>query len=295
MTLTKTSSPLHILIIRWICFFIFVGRAYQHLFWDAPYRTLLWDESLLKGIVETLFDTSWNAYATSQTVDHNISILIKISGGFYLLCGIAALYLTSNMKKLGQLFLCGGALGLCILAILYCKEKFFHVGQFFEYTLQFISPVLLYLLLYTAIPFKKIRLLALIAIALTFSCHGLYAIGYYPRPGHFIDMTINSLPISESSAHSFLKIAGILDFIVSIAIFIPRLSNTALWYTVIWGGLTAIARLVGHFHIDFIGNTFHQWTWEVLIRMPHALISLFLIVAANKGKLPFWKLRTKTT
>ncbi|GGX14202.1 hypothetical protein [Aquimarina muelleri] len=279
MTQYSNSKKQLITILKLSTFLVFIGRAYQHIVWDAPYRAFLWDEGLLKGVVENIFGGTWNDYVTSLSAANTISFSIKTIGVFYLLCAIATLLIKPNMKKLGKLFLVGGSIGLFILAFLYSKEKFFHVGQFFEYTIQFLSPVLLYLILFTTVDFKKIRLIALIAIALTFSCHGLYAIGYYPRPGNFIDMTLNSLPINEPSAHLLLKIAGILDFIIAIAIFVPRISYAALVYAFVWGGLTAIARLTGHFYMDFLGNTFNQWTWEMFIRLPHALIPLFVMVA----------------
>ncbi|EZH73723.1 hypothetical protein ATO12_17460 [Aquimarina atlantica] len=279
--MTQSSDLRHrlITILKLSTFLIFLGRAYQHLVWDAPYRTFLWDESILKGSVETIFSITWNDYVTSLSAANSISFSIKVIGIFYLICAIITLMIKPSMKKTGKFFLLGGSIGLFILALLYCKEKFLHVGQFFEYTIQFMTPVLLYMVLFTSIEFKKVRLIALIAIALTFSCHGLYAIGYYPRPGSFIDMTLNTLPISEPSAHAMLKIAGILDFVVAIAIFIPRISYAALVYAFVWGGLTAIARLVGHFHIAFLWNSFSQWTWEMLIRLPHGLIPLFVMIA----------------
>ncbi|MBG6130074.1 putative membrane protein [Aquimarina sp. EL_43] len=279
--MTQSSNPRHklITILKLSTFLIFLGRAYQHMVWDAPYRTFLWDESILKSSVETIFGITWNDYVTSLSAANSISFSIKVIGIFYLTCAIITLMIKPNMKKTGKFFLIGGSIGLFILALLYCKEKFLHVGQFFEYTIQFMTPVLLYMVVFTSIEFKKIRLIALIAIALTFSCHGLYAIGYYPRPGSFIDMTLNTLPISEPSAHAMLKIAGILDFVVAIAIFIPRISYAALVYAFVWGGLTAIARLVGHFHIAFLWNSFSQWTWEMLIRLPHGLIPLFVMIA----------------
>ncbi len=279
--MTQSSDLQHrlITILKLSTFLIFLGRAYQHIVWDAPYRTFLWDESILKGSIEAIFGIAWNDYVTSLSAANTISFSIKVIGIFYLICAIITLMIKPSMKKTGKFFLLGGSMGLFILALLYCKEKFLHVGQFFEYTIQFMTPVLLYMVLFTSIEFKKIRLIALIAIALTFSCHGLYAIGYYPRPGSFIDMTLNTLPISEPSAHAMLKIAGILDFVVAIAIFIPRISYAALVYAFVWGGLTAIARLVGHFHIAFLWNSFSQWTWEMLIRLPHGLVPLFVIIA----------------
>ncbi len=298
MTESSNLQGKLISILKLSTFLIFLGRAYQHIVWDAPYRTFLWDEAILKGIVENIFEVTWNDYVTSLSAASTISFSIKAIGVFYLLCAIVALLIKPHMKRLGKFFLLGGSIGLFILAILYCKEKFLHVGQFFEYMIQFMTPVLLYMMLFTTIEFKKIRLIALIAIALTFSCHGLYAIGYYPRPGTFIDMTLNTLPISEPSAHTMLKVAGILDFIVAIAIFIPRISYAALVYAFVWGGLTAMARLVGHFHIEFLWNSFSQWTWEMLIRLPHALIPLFVLIADRPEarflkRLPFWK-RTQT-
>lgn len=288
--MTQSSESQHklITILKLSTFLVFLGRAYQHIVWDAPYRTFLWDESILKGSIETIFGIAWNDYVTNLSAANTISFSIKTIGVFYLLCAIVTLLIKPNMKKLGKFFLLGGSIGLFILALLYCKEKFLHVGQFFEYTIQFMSPVLLYMVVFTTVEFKKIRLLALIAIALTFSCHGLYAIGYYPRPGSFIDMTLNTLPISEPSAHAMLKIAGILDFVVAIAIFIPRISYAALVYAFVWGGLTAIARLIGHFHIAFLWNSFSQWTWEMLIRLPHGLIPLFVMIA-DRPNLHYWK------
>ncbi|WP_103069997.1 hypothetical protein [Aquimarina sediminis] len=288
MTHSSDSRSKLITVLKLSAFVIFIGRAYQHIVWDAPYRTFLWDEGILKGVIETLFDTTWNEYVTSPSAASITSFCIKLIGVFYLLCAVVTLRLKPDMKKLGKFILLGGSFGLFILALLYCKEKFLHVGQFFEYTIQFICPVLLYMLLFTSVELKKIRLIALIAIALTFSCHGLYAIGYYPRPGTFIDMTLNTLPISEPSAHAMLKIAGILDFVVAIAIFIPRISYATLVYAFIWGGLTAMARLVGHFHMAFLWNSFSQWTWEMLIRLPHALIPLFVMVI-DRPDISFWK------
>jgi len=289
MTNSNTIKTQLIVVLRISAFVIFIGRAYQHLVWDAPYRAFFWDESILKNLVERMFKVTWNEYATSLSAANAIAVFIKSIGILYLICAVVTLVIKPNMKRIAKVFLFGGSFGLFILALLYCKEKFFHVGQFFEYMIQCITPVLLYMILFTEIDVKKIRLIALIAIALTFSCHGLYAVGYYPRPGNFIDMTLNIVPITEPSAHTFLKIAGILDFVVAIAIFIPRISYPALVYAFIWGGLTALARLVGHFYIDFLWNSFNQWTWEVLIRLPHALIPLFVMIIDRPSLAFFFK------
>jgi len=271
-------DPKTILVLKVSTFCVLIGRAYQHIIWDAPYRAFFWEPKLLEGIVESIFGLSWHSYVTNLSVSNGIATFIQTIGVLYLISAILVWFLKPKLKTLAKFVLIGSGISLILLAILYSKDKFFHVGQFFEYACQFMSPILLYWLVFSKVELKKIRLWALVAIALTFICHGLYAVGYYPRPGNFIDMTLNILPITEPAAHTLLKVAGILDFVVAIVIFIPKIAKPALIYAIIWGGLTAIARLVGHFYFDFLGITFNQWTWEVIIRLPHALIPLFVLL-----------------
>ena len=59
-----------------------------------------------------------------------------------------------------------------------------------------------------------------VAIAVTFISHGLYALNYYPRPGHFTEMVMDILGVKEATAILFLNVAGILDFVIAVGIFI---------------------------------------------------------------------------
>lgn len=112
-----------------------------------------------------------------------------------------------------------------------------------------------------------------ITIALTFTCHGLYAVGYYPRPFNFVDMSMNSLGISESNAIQYLNVVGFLDFIIAIGLFLPwKISRFALGYAILWGTLTTSARLVSYLEIDQFATLLHQWGFEALYRLPHFLI-----------------------
>ena len=122
--MTQSSESQHklITILKLSTFLVFLGRAYQHIVWDAPYRTFLWDESILKGSIETIFGIAWNDYVTNLSAANTISFSIKTIGVFYLLCAIVTLLIKPNMKKLGKFFLLGGSIGLFILALLYCKE-----------------------------------------------------------------------------------------------------------------------------------------------------------------------------
>lgn len=253
---------------------VFLGRAWQHLVWDAPFRTLLWDENWMSGIVEGIFNTSWNDYITSPEVDAGVQTAIKSFGVFYLICAVMAIFI-KKWKRIASAFMFLGSLALIFLALLYCKERFFSVGQFLEYSLQFSSPILLYLCVKQASIRPSLIFWMKVAIAFTFVCHGLYAIGYYPRPGYFTEMTMLILGVSENTAISFLKVAGILDFIIGVGIFLPnKIAKWIMLYAVIWGGLTTLARVVAYVEMDYLWETANQWVFESVYRVPHFAIPL---------------------
>lgn len=270
---------------------VFFGRAYQHVFWDAPFRTLLWDQSLMEPLVLALGAESWNDFATNPSVDAAIQNLVLGFGLAYALLGILALFIHKK-HRWAHYLLCLGALALAFLAFLYCKEKFFHLGQFFEYAIQIVCPLLLFLHLRGKAEGKGFQIWLYGALALTFVCHGLYAFGYYPRPGKFVDMSIKILDISEAQAHLFLYWAGVLDFIVAAILFIPKTRVWALLYMVFWGGLTAMARLVSAWDWANLGPALHQNIADMVYRLPHGLLPFFaLMPLANAQKLgePFSK------
>ena len=184
-----------------------------------------------------------------------------------------------------------GAVSLFFLAGLYCKEKFFSIGQFFEYSIQFSTPIILYILTVKQKFTSNLILFFKIIIALTFVCHGLYAVNYYPRPGLFMDMTMNILGLSETSAEYFLLAAGWLDFAIGIGVFLPfRYAKFVLIYATIWGFLTTISRIWAHVYFDFFVDSLNQWWFESAYRLPHFLIPLTLFlyyqytfIATRKG------------
>ena len=265
-------------LLKWSTFAVFLGRGFQHIYWDAPYRALLWDEEWMTPFVRFFLGLEWDQYATNPAVDSFITSLVDFTGWFYLLCALGVLLLDRFPRLIRPILILGG-LNLIFLAGLYCKEKFFFIGQFFEYTLQWSS--VFFLLAFHSKKWAKDRLLLWmkVAIALTFTCHGLYAVGYYPRPGHFMQMTMEILHINEASAVLFLNAAGALDFVLSILIFLPRTwALIGLAYAVFWGFSTTIARIWANFIPDFWENSLLQWTHESVMRFPHFLIPLFVFV-----------------
>ncbi|WP_299624764.1 hypothetical protein [uncultured Tenacibaculum sp.] len=258
-------------------FFIFIGRAWQHLFWDAPYRTFFWDESLLKPIVENWFGVSWTTYATSPNTDVFVQSLIISKGILYCIAAVSSLLITKKNKKVFKIPIYLGGLSLIILTLLLTKEKFYHFAQFFEHSIQFGLPFVLLYTLKDSFNLDRLIFTLKVLIAITFFSHGLYAFGAYPVPGKFVDMVINIMGVSESFAITFLYVAGILDFVLAVLIFIPKVDTYALIYAVAWGLLTALARIVANFYIDFPIQSIHQNLYQVIYRLPHGLVPLLVL------------------
>lgn len=262
-------------------FLIFLGRSWQHLFWDAPYRTFFWDESLLQPFIEGWLGFNWTDYVTNLKTDTFIQNTIRGKGILYLLAAFCSLTISKTNKKITQIPILLGGLSLIILSILLTKEKFYHAAQFFEHSIQFGLPfVLVYALQEN---YKKDTLILTLKtlIAVTFFAHGLYAFGAYPVPGKFVDMVIQIFGFSETAALTFLYIAGILDFVLAVLIFIPKIDKYALCYAVFWGLLTALARITASFSFDFPVQTLHQNLYQVIYRLPHGLTPLMVINLLN--------------
>lgn len=274
------ARPYLFLLVKMAAVSVFLGRAWQHIRWDAPYRALLWDEAWMKVPVEATLGISWREYVSSNVVDAFIDGLVSATGWFYLLCALAALFI-GRLGRVGRAILWIGAANLIFLAALYCKEKFLFIGQFFEYTLQWGAPAMLAII--SKAPEKewspRFVLAVKVAIALTFTCHGLYAVGFYPRPGNFLEMVMNILPLNETGAIHFLNTAGALDFALSIALFLPgRFPLLALAYASFWGLATSIARFWAYFHLEYWDSALLQWLHEAVMRLPHFLIPLALLL-----------------
>lgn len=288
MTGTKyriTSKLFFLIQIAALC--VFWGRAWQHWFWDAPYRSLLWDEVWMSGLVDVLLGMNWEDYVTSTAVDKGIQTWIRITAVVYFLAGCAVLVI-KYLGKWARTLIWFGLINLVLLSLLYFKERFFAVGQFFEYALQMLAPFLvLYADRQSLVTHRFITGLKW-AIVLTFTCHGLYAIGYYPRPVHFQEMVMNILHLPENAVKYFLNAAGILDFVMSIMIFLPwkRIQQLGLLYAIAWGFFTAIARIWAFVHFEYFASSLHQWWYETVFRFPHFLLPLLVLLLLMQQENP---------
>lgn len=256
-----------------------VGWAAQHLFWEVPYRSLLWSESFVRSLIPGLSAAAWSEYATSPRMDTVIQNGMHFIGMLLLTIGLAAIgmrRIRRGQTDCAQRWLIPATGILGFVSLLIFKEAGFRIGMLIEYTAQVMSPLLLYWALKGAPAGKLTRALTAV-IALTFLGHGLFAVGYYPIPGNFIDMTINTLGVSEAGAVTFLQAAGVLDFVICVALFHPRTRRAGLFYAAAWGLLTTLARPVSSLLLLNSTDELPYWVFQSLLRMPHFLLPLALL------------------
>lgn len=255
---------------------LLLGRAWQHLFWDAPYREFLWDEYWMKDLVLTVFGLSWSEYVGNPLYDDRIKLIAQGIGYFYLFAAVAAIGI-QWFPRVARSILTVASGGLLILALIVWKEHGWQIGQLLEQSLQWSPPLLLVLSSKGSIPEQWIRYGTRLAISTTFFGHALYVIGYYPIPGNFLEMTMRSLSMGEELARQFLFLIGVLDVLAALGVLWPNRFKFAIFtYLIAWGLLTSLARVWSYFSFDFFENWLQMWVYELFIRFPHFLVPWFL-------------------
>lgn len=259
-----------------------MGRAYQCIFWDIPIRSLLWHEDWMTAVVSGGLGLTWEEYLKHPDANQVIQRIVIMLGIVLLFCAIVAL---ANFKKgFTRLSAYTSFLILIFIAFLYHLEKFQTAGQFFEYSLQFMTPLIFWFYVKNGITNQWVLLLK-ICVALTFVSHGLYALGFYPVPSNFVSMTMHILPVNQATAISILLLAGILDLIFSVGLFLKGwVFKGSVLYCIVWGGLTTAARILANVDFSMFGRTMHQWWFESMYRLPHFIIPivLYLVWKAQK-------------
>lgn len=241
---------------------LLLGRAWQHFRFPPDYTFLLGD------------------YALSRA-------LPLLGAG---ICLFSALLLSwpGKLPRGVEIFAAGiSCLLLMLLSALSFQKNQQYVPQFIEHGTQFLFPVIYLFLRWGAFhrPGEKLILFFKLAVALTFAGHGLFAAGIYPLPGHFVAMTQNILGLPQAASIQFLRVMGILDLVVAVAIFVPQVARPALIYALIWGFLTAFARVVAYFDWADPAGSIDRWLFETLVRLCHGGLP-FLIWSFSKASRP---------
>ena len=265
-----------------------VGRSYQHLFFEGPYRAFFLDESLFGYWQGVFSDQSWLDFTNSPLADERIRLYTRVMGFIWLATAIVFLFFNRLSAKIAWSLAIISSLGLMFYGACSYLNMGYQSAQWIEHTAQILMPVL-------AVWIQSDRsggfwiLLAKVAIALTFIGHGLYAMGYFPVPGNFVYMTHTILGTSDEVSKDFLYVAGILDLLAAALLFVPRADRVALLYCAFWGFVTALARPVTYLlpnHLFWL--TVHQTTFEFLVRIPHFMLPLlawgYLRLGVGRGR-----------
>ncbi len=265
-----------------LVFFLFFGRAWQAIFLELPFRELLWDEYLMTAVVE-FFGYDWSYYVRHS--DSGLTFVNTVVGCIWAVCA-ALTWRVGRWHWLERGVWWLGIFLLICLSFVYCKEMFWAWGQFLEYSLQVSAPIFLYFATRLRGNSPSFRFWLQISIGITFFSHGLYAYGYYPQPVAWVDWCILVFFMSENVARKFLIVIGVLDFAKLFAVFIPwrRLQHVALWYCVLWGFITALARIVANYSYDLPLESLRIYAPEMLFRLVHGGIPLLLWSLWRKDK-----------
>ncbi|MGB5927035.1 MAG: hypothetical protein WBH03_02615 [Cyclobacteriaceae bacterium] len=260
------QSPVPYWILRIAVTVSLAGQAYAHITGATPYRAVLYDQALM-GWAVRLFGADWEGYINNPAADARLDVAIAALGVWLALAAISALFIATR-RKWPAVLLISASLLLTLQAYAHYLDAGLQAAQLFEYSLQALSPLLLAgLFLWTS---EKWWYFGLVLIAVTFAAHGLYALGFYPVPGHFIDMTMASTGLRRDTAEAVLLAAGTADLIVFVALFIPRVRKGALIYCIIWGLLTTAARYTTYVMAgSLFWLTFQQTLPLILVRIVH--------------------------
>ena len=259
---------------RLLLFFLLAGRAWQLWLADFPAGIWLEDQGMMPWLAEA-FGLSWNEWVTGGYSESAIRGVTRVFSGILwaLALGLYWPWFSENRRRVwGYGF---GALVLLFWALAQWFDAFYRMGVPGEMAMQVVMPVLWIMYVRTGLT-SGWEWLARLAIAATFLGHGLFAVGWYPVPGHFPDMLTTIFPIRESQAYTILYVAGILDFVVACGALFPAITAYVLPWAIIWGFATALARLASVAGDPARAEVWLQQLPQVLYRLPHGGLPLLL-------------------
>jgi len=254
--------PNHWLTILRLCVSLTVfARGWLTWKWDSPVRGLLWNEGWWSDRID------WEKFALGS--DSSITEGLELFGiGLMLSAAVPWLTVVPRLKWAVWLLIPMAA-ALFLDAFARFIDSRSEIGMAIEHTLQWGSPLLLFMVLWKGSVSRAWLVVASVATMLTFVGHGLYAIGFHSVPLKYQTMTTSLLGLEGRGVFTFLATFGILDFAAAIALCFKPLRRLSLCYLLAWGALTALARFV-------TGATFDPWAMETVVRSSLWLVPLLI-------------------
>jgi len=192
------------------------------------------------------------------------------------ICGLVALFVEAKRSRRAIRLTMGFAsLSLLLIFLLLFRAKSYQWGNLIEHSIQWTLPLVFVYYSFRSHEARSQWVLRIL-IAGTFFGHGLYAIGYYDVPSNYLQMVHNIFAWEPASAERFLFAAGVLDMVTVIGLLIPGVWRYVLYYAIVWGFLTAMARIVAYWDASIWLESLDIWLNQTLIRLGHGGIPLVL-------------------
>ncbi len=264
-----------ILLLRIGAFFCLAGWTWVHLYWEAPYGVLFWQDTTYELARE--MGVSWDEFVGTGANDGLIQKWMGRIGWLYLACAV----LTLTVRKRSWFQMTGLVLGTVMLTILsYAKyvSSQYQLPMFVEHGGQMLMPLILVFALLFGVRHRITTSMIVVGIVMTFVGHGCYAVGIWPTPPNFYAMTIVILGVEYEAAKAFLYYVGMLDFVVCVGMFIPFLRTSTAFYATFWGLVTSIARPMAGMSWSLHYYGADHYLHEAILRTPHWILPLYLAV-----------------
>lgn len=207
--------------------------------------------------------------------NQNSSEVTTFCGITLIIFGILAIFWSKQKTKLTYLFVIPSLI-LFINSLGSFVKSNYVFEQIVEHFSQFGLPILFILVFSIPVNYNKLVKWTTVILSLTFIGHGLFAVGLHYQPSNFMNMTMAILKIDFQSSTIFLVIMGLLDFIFAIGIFFKATQKISLFYMIIWGLLTALARTV--FVYNSTPEVILEYIPQTLLRLPNSILPLMLLL-----------------
>lgn len=225
-------------------------------------------------IVKITTGLEWRDFLMNPFASKLITVFTRTMMGLLLL-GLVSSFFISKKRPWAKYGLYVASVILGFQAFCSFLNVGYQLPMLLEHALRFTAPWFLVVAVLKGftVPLQRAML---VAIGLTFSSHGMYALGLgVPVPGHFIDMVMESIGVSQPVARNLLFIAGVLDQVMVLGLIFLATRSVSLLYGAFWGFATALARLTAYVRFDVLfGMSLLAYFPEFLVRAPHFLIPL---------------------
>lgn len=214
----------------------------------------------------------------------NASLIDIIFGSILIICGLMVLIPAKVLRKSNVIYLISLS-SILLLIQSYCTfiTASYVPEQIIEHTLQIALPIIfIYRNVIQSIRINRLNTILCFCVSLTFIGHGIFALGVHYLPDQFVELTMQWLPFDLSQSERFLFVIGLLDIIFALLIFVPGFRINAIWYLIVWGLLTSIARTYFSFEDGITLDLFTQKLPNTIYRLPHGLIPIVILINFRK-------------